>query len=235
VLALAGCASNPDRDPRDPGEPMTRTINSFNEVVDENIAAPVARAYRRAIHVEIRSRIGNFFSNLGDPIIGVNNLLQGKFMDGLEDWSRFFINTTVGLLGIHDVASEAGLEKHNEDWGQTFGRWGVGTGPYLVIPFVGPSDVRDAVGLGADWYTDFMVERVRPIALRNTMYGVRFVHTRAELLDASKLLEEAALDKYVFLRDAYLQRRRSLIHDGSPPRERDPDAEVNEAPEKPVK
>ena len=235
LLGMLGCASNPDRDPRDPWEPMNRKINSFNDVVDENIAAPVARAYRRAIHAEIRGRIGNFFGNLGDPLIGVNNVLQGKFMEGLEDFSRFLINSTIGLLGIHDVATEAGLEKHNEDWGQTFGRWGVGTGPYLVIPFVGPSDVRDAVGLGADWYTDFMVERVRPIALRNTMYAVRFVHTRAELLDASKLLEEAALDKYVFLRDAYLQRRRSLVHDGSPPRERDPDAEVNEAPEKPVK
>ena len=235
LVVLAGCASSPDRDPRDPWEPMNRKINSFNEVVDENLAQPVARVYRDSIHVEIRSRIGNFFGNLTDPIIGVNNVLQGKFMEGLEDFSRFFINTTLGLFGIHDVATEAGLEKHNEDFGQTFGRWGVSEGPYLVIPFLGPSDARDAVGLGFDWYTDFMVERVRPIRLRNTMYAVRFVHTRADLLDASKLLEEAALDKYVFLRDAYLQRRRSLVHDGRAPRERDPDAEVNEAPERPVK
>ena len=232
-VALAGCASNPDRDPRDPWEPMNRKINSFNEVVDENIAQPVARLYRNNIHVEIRSRIGNFFGNLADPLIAANNVLQGKFMEGLEDLSRFFINSTIGLFGIHDVATEAGLEKHNEDFGQTFGRWGAAEGPYLVIPFIGPSDVRDAVGLGFDWYTDFMVERVRPIRLRNTMYAVRFVHTRADLLDASRLLEEAALDKYVFLRDAYLQRRRSLVHDGRPPRERD--EEVNEAPERPVK
>jgi phospholipid-binding lipoprotein MlaA len=233
VAGASGCAANPDRDPRDPWEPMNRKIHSFNEVLDENLAQPVARVYRDNIHVEIRSRIGNFFGNLTDPIIGVNNVLQGKFMEGLEDFSRFLINTTIGLFGIHDVATEAGLEKHNEDFGQTFGRWGVSEGPYLVIPFVGPSDARDAVGLGFDWYTDFMVERVRPIRLRNTMYAVRFVHTRADLLDASKLLEEAALDKYVFLRDAYLQRRRSLIYDGQAPRERD--TEVNEAPEKPVK
>jgi phospholipid-binding lipoprotein MlaA len=233
LAGVFGCATNPDRDPRDPWEPMNRRINSFNEVVDENLARPVAQAYRDNIHVEIRTRIANFFANLADPFIGVNNILQAKLEEGLDDFGRFLINTTIGLFGIHDVATEAGLEKHNEDFGQTFGRWGAGPGPYLVIPLLGPSNVRDAAGTAVDWYTDPTVESVRPIRLRNTLYGLRFVNARAELLDASKLLEEAALDKYVFLRDAYLQRRRSLVYDGRAPRERD--AEVNEQPEKAVK
>jgi phospholipid-binding lipoprotein MlaA len=233
LAGVVGCASTADRDPRDPWEPMNRKINSFNEVVDENLARPVAQAYRDNIHVEIRSRIANFFANLADPFIGINNILQGKVEEGLDDFGRFLINSTIGLFGIHDVATDAGAEKHNEDFGQTFGRWGAGPGPYLVIPLLGPSNVRDGAGLAADWYTDPTVESVRPIRLRNTMYALRLVNTRAELLDASKLLEEAALDKYVFLRDAYLQRRRSLVYDGRPPRERD--TEVNEPPEKAVK
>jgi phospholipid-binding lipoprotein MlaA len=233
LAGVVGCASTADRDPRDPWEPMNRKINSFNEVVDENLARPVAQAYRDNIHVQIRSRIANFFANLADPFIGINNILQGKVEEGLDDFGRFLINSTIGLFGIHDVATDAGAEKHNEDFGQTFGRWGAGPGPYLVIPLLGPSNVRDGAGLAADWYTDPTVESVRPIRLRNTMYALRLVNARAELLDASKLLEEAALDKYVFLRDAYLQRRRSLVYDGRPPRERD--TEVNEAPEKPVK
>ena len=212
---------------------MNRKINSFNEVVDENFARPVAQAYRDNIHVEIRTRIANFFSNLADPLIGINNILQGKVEEGLDDFGRFLVNSTLGLFGIHDVATEAGIDKHNEDFGQTFGRWGAGTGPYLVIPLLGPSNVRDGAGLAVDWYTDPTVASVRPIRLRNTMYALRLVNARAELLDASKLLEEAALDKYVFLRDAYLQRRRSLVYDGRAPRERDP--EVNEPPEKAVK
>jgi phospholipid-binding lipoprotein MlaA len=220
LAALAGCAATgEERDPRDPFEGFNRGVYRFNDTFDEYLAQPVARTYRKAVHAEIRSRVGNFFANIQDIFIGVNNFLQGKVQEGVNDWARVAFNTTFGLLGIHDVASEWGLEKHNEDFGQTFGRWGVPPGPYLVLPFLSSSTVRDGVGTAID-YTASPASEIRPINLRNTLYGLYLVNTRAELLDASRLLEEAALDRYVFQRDAYLQRRRSLIYDGSPPREK---------------
>jgi phospholipid-binding lipoprotein MlaA len=224
LLSLAaGCATTGAggdmRDPRDPWEGMNRAVYSFNDGFDSVIATPLATLYRDLLHVEIRSRVSNFFSNIQDIFIGVNNVLQGKFQEGVEDWARFAFNSTIGLFGIHDVASDMGIEKHNEDFGQTFGRYGAPPGPYLILPFLGSSTVRDGAGLAIDWWVAPLTE-VRPIALRNTLYGVYFVNTRADLLEAGRILEEAALDKYVFQRDAYLQRRRSLIYDGSPPREK---------------
>jgi len=221
LLLASGCATvEGERDPRDPWEGFNRGVYRFNETFDEYFAQPVARGYVAVLHQEIRIRVSNFFSNILDLLIGANNLLQGKFEDGVNDWARFAFNSTIGLFGIHDVASDfPGLEKHNEDFGQTLGRWGAGPGPYLILPFLGSSTVRDAAGTAVDW-TVQPVGEVRPIALRNTLYGLYFVDTRAQLLDASRILEEAALDKYVFQRDAYLQRRRSLIYDGRPPREK---------------
>jgi phospholipid-binding lipoprotein MlaA len=225
VMAVCGCASAPDADPRDPLEPMNRAMFKFNDTFDDAIATPVAKAYRSVLHVEIRTRVSNFFSNIGDVFIGVNNVLQGKFQDGIEDWARVAFNSTIGLFGIHDVASDMGLEKHDEDFGQTFGHWGVGPGPYLVLPFLGPSTLRDGTGLVLDFYADPLND-VTPSSVRDPLWGLRLVNRRAELLDASSLLEQAALDRYIFLRDAYLQRRRNQIYDGSPPRQRD--EEVNE-------
>jgi len=222
LVANAGCATtgggNYD-DPRDPFEGFNRGVYRFNEEFDEWLAKPVARTYQKVLHQEIRTRIGNFFSNLADPLIGVNNFLQGKFEDGVNDWARFAFNSTFGLLGIHDVASEWGFEKHNEDFGQTFGRWGAGPGPYLILPLLGSSTLRDGLGTGLDIYLDPMGD-VRPINLRNSLIVLRATNLRADLLEASRILEEAALDKYVFQRDAYLQRRRSLIYDGRAPREK---------------
>ena len=220
LMLVAGCASTgEERDPRDPWEGLNRGIYKFNDTFDEYLARPVARTYVRVLHQEIRTRIANFFSNLQDPLISVNNLLQGKFEDGVNDFARFAFNSTFGLLGIHDVATEWGLEKHNEDFGQTFGRWGAGPGPYLVLPVLGSSTVRDGIGLGLDWTLDPMSE-IRPINLRNSLVALRGINLRADLLEASRILEEAALDRYVFQRDAFLQRRRSLIYDGRPPREK---------------
>jgi phospholipid-binding lipoprotein MlaA len=220
LVLVSGCASTQDdRDPRDPWEGVNRGVYRFNETFDEWLARPVARTYVKVLHEEIRVRIGNFFSNLADPLIGVNNFLQGKFTDGVNDWARFAFNSTFGLLGIHDVASEWGYEKHNEDFGQTFGRWGAGPGPYLILPLLGSSTLRDGLGTGVDMYTDPMGE-IRPINLRNSLIVARATNLRADLLEASRILEEAALDKYVFQRDAYLQRRRSLVYDGRPPREK---------------
>jgi phospholipid-binding lipoprotein MlaA len=179
----------------------------------------VATAYRDAVPEPLRTYARNFFGNIADLWIGANNILQGKPADGLQDWARFVFNSFFGVFGINDVASDMGFEKHNEDFGQTLGRWGVGDGPYLVLPVLGPSTVRDGAGTAVDIYVD-PVGDIKPVPLRNSTVALRMVGTRADLLDAGRLLEEAALDRYVFLRDAYLQRRRNLIYDGSPPRER---------------
>jgi phospholipid-binding lipoprotein MlaA len=219
LLATCGCATTGDSDPRDPLEPMNRAIYKVNEVVDEAIARPVATVYRDVVPDPVRGHVRNFFANIADIFIGANNLLQGKFAEGFQDWARFGFNTVFGVFGINDFASEAGFEKHNEDFGQTFGWWGAGPGPYLVLPVLGSSTVRDGTGSVLDYYFD-PVGETRPIRLRNTLVVTRLVGVRADLLDASRILEEAALDKYTFQRDAFLQRRRSLVHDGSPPRER---------------
>lgn len=229
ALGLAGCASTADSDPRDPLEPMNRAVYRFNEVVDEAVAKPVAIAYRDIVPAPARGFVRNFFGNIADVFIGANNLLQGKVADGLLDWFRVAVNTVMGPLGINDWASEMGIEKHNEDFGQTFGWWGAGPGPYLVLPILGSSSVRDGIGTAVDLYLDPMGE-VSPTRVRNTMAVARLVGVRADLLDASRILEEAALDKYTFQRDFYLQRRRSLVHDGSPPRERFEDEPKPEAP-----
>jgi phospholipid-binding lipoprotein MlaA len=220
LLALAGgCATMEDRDPRDPLEPLNRAVFRFNEVVDDAVMKPVATAYRDLLHEQIRGRIRNFFANLGDLWIGVNDVLQGKFFDGFEDGMRFVFNSTFGIFGLHDVASDMGIEKRDEDFGQTLGRWGVGDGPYIVLPILSSSTLRDTVGWGVDIFVGDPVNAFRPIELRNSAYAVRLVNRRADLLDASRILEQAALDKYVFQRDAYLQRRRSQIYDGNAPRE----------------
>jgi phospholipid-binding lipoprotein MlaA len=226
-LALAsGCATGTD--PRDPLEGFNRAMYSFNDGFDRAIAKPVATAYKDVVPDVMRDWVRNFFSNIGDIFVGVNNLLQGKPRDALTDWMRFGFNTTFGFLGIADVASDMGLEKHNEDFGQTLGAWGMPSGPYLVWPFLGPSTVRDSAGLVADIETD-PVDRSYPVYERNTAIAVRFTGQRADLLGASDILEQAALDKYSFTRDAWLQRRRSLVYDGSPPREEMPETEDNGA------
>lgn len=225
LAVLAGCATQ-GGDGVDPLEPMNRAVYQFNDGFDRAIAKPVGSAYREVVPVPIRDRVRNFFSNIGDIFIGANNLLQGKFAEGASDWARVLWNTTFGLLGIHDVASEFGFEKHNEDFGQTFGRWGASEGAYLVLPILGSSTVRDAVGTVLDLKTD-PLGHAQPVADRNVMVLLRATGQRADLLDASRILEEAALDKYAFQRDAYLQRRRSLIRDGVPAAPR-PSADARE-------
>ncbi|HUQ25864.1 MAG TPA: VacJ family lipoprotein [Burkholderiales bacterium] len=222
ALLVGGCATT-NGDPRDPLEGLNRGVYGFNDKVDTWVMRPVATGYTKFVPGEIRDRVRNFFGNVADPMIGVNNILQGKFEEGFFDWVRFGFNSTLGLFGLHDVASDMGYEKHNEDFGQTFGRWGAGTGPYLVLPFLGSSNVRDGIGLGLDYYLDPM-SGVGDKEFRYGLWGVRIVQARSDLLDASRILEEASLDKYTFQRDAYLQRRRSLIYDGQPPREQDPES-----------
>lgn len=221
LTALGGCATT-GGNPHDPLEGYNRAMFGFNEGVDNAIVKPVASGYKTVMPEFARTGVTNFFSNLRDPWIGVNNILQGKVGAGVSDFGRFAMNTTVGILGLFDVASNAGLEKHNEDFGQTLGRWGVGSGAYVVLPILGPSSVRDGVSLFAvDWHGD-PLWYVGNIPTRNELVGVRLVDNRANLLDAGRLAEEAALDHYAYVRDAYLQRRRSLIYDGDPPPEPEP-------------
>jgi phospholipid-binding lipoprotein MlaA len=224
ALSLCGCASFGGEDTRDPFEGFNRGVYRVNDELDRYVARPVATGYRKVVPGEIRDRVRNFFGNIGDVFIGVNNVLQGKFADGFNDWVRFAFNTSFGLLGIHDIATDMGYEKHDEDFGQTFGRWGMGPGPYLVLPVLGSSTVRDGIGKGVDFYTDPLNE-TDPWQARWGLVALRLTQTRTDLLDASRILEEAALDRYVFQRDAYLQRRRSLIYDGHAPREKEPQDE----------
>ncbi|HEX8989122.1 MAG TPA: VacJ family lipoprotein [Rhodocyclaceae bacterium] len=213
---LGGCATSGN--PKDPIEGFNRAMFSFNEGLDKAIIKPVAQGYDYVAPQPVKTGVTNFFANLADVFIAVNNLLQGKVPEAASDAGRFAVNTTVGILGFMDVASDMGLEKHDEDFGQTFGRWGVGPGPYVVIPFFGPRDARDTVGLVLDVKTD-PVANYSHVATRNTLLAVRVENDRANLLPADKVIEEAALDKYSYIRDGYLQRRRNLVYDGNPPRE----------------
>ena len=224
---LAGCATSGN--PKDPIEGFNRAMFAFNEGLDSTIVKPVATGYEAVLPSPVRTGVTNFFGNIADLLIGVNNLLQGKAPEAFSDLGRVVINSTIGLLGVFDIASDAGLEKHTEDFGQTFGRWGVGNGAYVVIPVFGPRTARDTVGLVLDVAAD-PVTHVSPNSARNVSLVLRAVSDRANLLPADKVIEEAALDKYSYIRDAYLQRRRNLIHDGNPPREVEADAEQVERP-----
>lgn len=224
---LGGCATSGN--PKDPIEGFNRAMFSFNEGLDAVIIKPVAQGYEAALPQPVRNGVTNFFGNIADVFIAVNNLLQGKVPEAFSDAGRVVVNSTVGILGAFDIATDMGLEKHEEDFGQTFGRWGVGNGAYVVVPFFGPRTVRDTAGLVLDIAAD-PVANIDNVPTRNTLLAVRVVSDRANLLPADKVIEEAALDKYSYLRDAYLQRRRSLIHDGNAPREQDAEAEQIERP-----
>ena len=218
---LSACATTGGSSARDPLEPINRAVFGFNETLDQVLIKPVAQGYRAVLPEIARTGVTNFFSNIEDVWIAANNLLQGKPESALQDVMRVVINTVIGLGGLIDVASDAGLEKHNEDFGQTLGRWGVAGGPYLVLPFLGASTLRDAVGRAG---VDIAVEpvwNIDHVPTRNTLYAGRAVNARSDALDAVQVMEQAALDKYRFVRDSYLQRRRSLIYDGDPPRERE--------------
>jgi len=214
ALLLGGCASNGSR--IDPLEPLNRGIYRFNDVADKAVLKPVARAYKAVTPVPVRTVVSNFFSNIDDVLVTANDVLQFKFRRAAGDASRVIFNSTFGVAGLFDVATAWGLEKHNEDFGQTLGYWGIGNGPYLVLPLLGPSTLRDTLGLVVDNQGDW-VTNIGDVPTRNSGIGLRFTDHRAGLLDTEKILEEAALDPYLFLRDAYLQRRRSLVYDGNPP------------------
>lgn len=212
---LTGCAGA--HNPNDPLEPFNRGVHQFNEVVDRAVLKPLAQGYSAVMPTPGQVMVANFFSNLDDVVVTLNDFLQFKFAQGVSDGMRFVVNSTIGVFGLIDVASVGGLKKHNEDFGQTLGKWGVGNGPYIVIPLLGPSTVRDGVGLYADSYPD-PINQIDHISTRNRVYVGQGITKRAALLDQEKVLNEAMLDPYEFRRDTYLLYRKSLVYDGSPPR-----------------
>lgn len=221
VLALlaAGCATIPPdagSNAADPWERYNRHMSEFNDRVDRAVLKPVAQAYADYVPDPMRDCVSNVFGNLSDVPTALYGLLQGKPTEAVTHLCRVVINSTVGLLGCFDVAAKMGLERNAEDFGQTLGRWGSGPGPYFVWPLLGPSTVRDSFGRVVDFYTD-PVGYVDSSKLRYGLTAVRVVDVRAQLLPAEKVVEGAALDRYQFIRDAYLQRRRSLVYDGQPP------------------
>ncbi|MFM0572645.1 VacJ family lipoprotein [Paraburkholderia caledonica] len=210
---LAGCTTVQTPTKGDPLEGLNRTIFTVNDKLDQYALKPVAKGYVFITPQPIRDSVTNFFSNIGDVYIAANNLLQLKITDGVQDIMRIVINTVFGVGGLFDVATLAKLPKHDNDLGLTLGHYGVPAGPYLVLPLFGPSTVRDAVGSIGNYYVN-PLSYVNPAGLSWALYGLNIVNTRADLLNASDVLEGAALDKYSFVRNAYLQRRQYLLSDG---------------------
>ena len=218
MLALSGPAAASDADPL---EAINRPIFELNDALDRHLLRPVARGYAQWVHPGIRQMVGNVFANFNDPWVGLNNLLQGKPVEAISDFARFAINTVFCFGGLGDLAGELGLEKHNEDLGQTLGVWGLPAGPYLVLPLLGPSSARDALGVLGAMRADAL-RQVDSEGERTSLAVLRVVDSRAGLLSLDRLIEGAALDRYLFVRNAYLQRRQNLVYDGNPPEPPEP-------------
>jgi phospholipid-binding lipoprotein MlaA len=215
ALLLAGCATVPSgkRDPRDPWEGFNRASYKFNDTLDRAIAKPVAKGYKKVTPRVVRTGVSNFFSNLGTLTTIANDVLQGKMKQAGQDSGRFLLNSTLGLAGLLDPASAAGLERNNEDFGQTLGKWGVKSGPYLMLPILGPSTVRDTFARLPDQFT-YPVNYLEDDSTRYILRGTEFLDLRADLLSLDDQIEKS-YDKYAFIRNAWLQRREFLVTDGN--------------------
>ena len=211
ITLMSGCATV---DNNDPLEAINRGVYKFNDVSDKAVFKPIAGAYKAVMPSPVRTGVSNFFANLGTFVTAINQALQFKFNKAAESAGRFVINSTVGIAGLFDVASTQGIPRYKEDLGQTLGYWGIGNGAYLVLPFIGPSTIRDTTGLVAESMTIDPLMYVDDPAARNALIGTMFISKRAEMLPGSDLLDEAALDPYSFMRDAYLQRRANQVADG---------------------
>jgi phospholipid-binding lipoprotein MlaA len=216
LVLLAGCATGPNANPADPFEPFNRGVSRFNDAVDDAVLRPAATAYRQVLPSPVRTGINNFFGNLSDVWSFANSVAQLKLQSSAETFMRVNVNTFFGFGGLLDIATEAGIDRHSEDFGQTLGWWGVPSGPYVVLPLFGPSTVRDTAAWPVDRWGD-LVHGVDDIPVRNSLYVLRMIDARSNLLRASQLIGDAALDKYSFTRDAFLQRRRNEVHDGNLP------------------
>ncbi|OQW94259.1 MAG: ABC transporter [Beggiatoa sp. IS2] len=217
---LAGCTTNPANP--DPLEKFNRHIFTFNEKVDKVILKPVAQTYQAVVPKPVDEGVTNFFSNINDVVVVTNDVFQFKFKQAATDTTRLLLNSTLGIFGVFDIASKVGLPKHEEDFGQTLGYWGLESGPYLMLPFFGPSSLRDLAGRGVDILADPRVYYADEAKLRNffmTTDVVKIIDMRADYLDMEQVLDTAALDRYTYIRDAYLQRRKYLVYDGNLPKE----------------
>lgn len=215
-VMLAGCAAAPSR--VDPFEPWNRAMYSVHEVVDGNVIKPIAEGYVRSAPEAVRTSVSNFFGNIDDLFTGINHVLQGKKERAGDDFGRVLLNSTFGLAGLFDPASEMGITKDKTDFGITFGKWGAPQGPYFFVPLFGPTTVRDGTGVLVRIYAG-PIGYINDVRLRNSLYGLNYLDTRAQLLSAENVLESAALDKYRYLRNAYLRARRYQVYDGKPPPE----------------
>lgn len=207
LAVLAGCATGPNAHPQDPFEPYNRAMTHFNDGVDQVLLIPAATVYKEALPRPVRTGVSNFFANLGDLWSFVNNVLQARGRAAADSLARFGINTFIGMGGLFDVASEAGIERHRQDFGLTLAHWGMSSGPYLVLPLLGPSTLRDTATLPVDTWGD-LASHAQPVATRNGLYVLRFVDRRASLLGATAIRDAAALDPYTFTRDLYLDLRK---------------------------
>ena len=232
IALLVGCASTQElpSDDADSLESYNRAMFAFNDAVDKAVFKPVAKVYRRVLPEPVTTSIGNFFSNLNDVVVLVNDLLQFKLHLAAMDSSRIVFNTVFGVAGLFDVASQIELPKHREDFGQTLGYWGVGEGYYLVLPFLGPSTVRDSLGLVGDFFTNPLTWATTDSdAVAWGLWGLDLINRRSELLRIERALADEQIDPYSFQRSAYLQQRRNLVYDGNPPKPKlDFDAEPDQ-------
>jgi phospholipid-binding lipoprotein MlaA len=217
-FVLTGCATGPNANPRDPMEPFNRGVFGFNEALDKAVIKPVATVYKAVTPEPVRGGVGHFFANLEDAWSAFNSVLQFKPQSALENFMRFMVNSTLGLAGVIDVASDMRLERHPEDFGQTLGHWGMGAGPFVMLPVLGPSSLRDTIAIPVDFKGD-IVANVEHVASRNSLKVLNIIDLRSSYLNASSVIEDAALDKYSFTRDAFLQRRQYSVFDGNPPDE----------------
>ncbi|MGJ7544418.1 MlaA family lipoprotein [Variovorax sp. LT1R16] len=216
LALLTGCATGPYPNAADPFEGFNRGVSRINDTVDDAVLVPVATVYRQVLPSPVRTGVNNFFNNLSDVWNFANSVFQLKAQNSAETFMRLNVNTILGLGGLLDVATEIGIDRHSEDFGQTLGYWGVPSGPYLVLPLLGPSTLRDTAALPLDAKGD-LTSYIHDVPVRNSLYVLRIVDVRSNYLRATQLLGDAALDKYSFTRDAFLQRRRSEVYDGNPP------------------
>jgi phospholipid-binding lipoprotein MlaA len=226
ATVLAGCALGPTKE--DPFEPFNRSMYEVHQVVDGNVVKPIAQGYVKVVPEPVRTGVSNIFGNIDDLFTGINNVLEGRGQQAGDDFGRVLLNSTFGLGGIFDLASMMGINKDKKDFGITFGKWGAPSGPYLFIPLFGPTTVRDGTGTLVRLFIG-PVGYIPEVAVRNTIYGVGYVDARAQALDAESVLDTAAIDRYRFLRNAYLKNRLYQIYDGKPPPEAD-DAEATTTP-----
>jgi phospholipid-binding lipoprotein MlaA len=226
VLFLTACASG--NNPADPYEPFNRSVYKLNDSLDRAVLKPVAQQYDKTMPSAGKVMVNNFFSNLDDVVVTANDLLQLKFKQAISDGTRVVLNSTFGVFGLLNFASK--LEKHNEDFGQTLGYWGVKPGAYLMLPILGPSNVRDGLGRIVDTVPS-QSGKITPVTTRNSLYVLNGVRSRAQLLDSEKVMDEATLDRYEFLRNAYLLHRQDLVYDGDPPRQKYDDDGSDDAPD----